>query len=898
MSAFGLARALAEEAPAHIEEAPEREAYGTEYDGVTVDDIEDVASEPVEAFSEAMEAPAEEVAMELGGEAAALPMEESSVELADAAVEALPENPVFEIGSRKVFKLNALAAACGITGTVENVGTTNDDDTLKFVVFTDEAGDLAIEFPHSFDALELAFFTEDGIQTVTLVNAVIPEAENFVEEEAPVEEATPVEDAILVEEVPAEEAPLAEAAAPTEEAAPVEEEAAAEEVLAEEASAEEETPVEEAVTEEAPAEKETAEEAPVEEEAVAEEASEPVMMLTEDGAVEVAEKAMDAEEAEEAQEETEADPEAEAIAQAEERRELLAGMIDSAVESRKTEGIYAALDNTFATLADNVVALANPETGMIETEGSEIVNMTYDVLQANFDNTPEELMGAIDAAALRAEYKGYIDTLGGDQQLMLIAAVEDEKKDAIKNTKKYLKSVFDGTLDGFGAAYPKFKAFVPILKLIGGNLFDLGGTTDNTSAEIIARIDELEAEVKNATNYLKDHTYNVVQLASLGDKYNTVADKADTIRTYIGDIELDISKTDEQKLQEIADLYKDSEFKSLVSAMNGATRCFTSRENDIFENQNVFEAAYARACEEVMFSKEAIDMTLPYLARQLNTYLAAYATMSRVFDAQVAVYGESAVLQSRKEMSLRLTGCDLNGTKVQKSMIELYEDYFSRDKFTFVGKSNNTNIRLKKEILYIVDFAENFTNDTMIDHNKSYRKAPDFMKKFPLSAKNMEDLTEYCQQKKTSLFQLLFNTVGFEPNVMTKRWSKKDGWHLETLDTQEVKTMIGDSMGLNWQMFPIGGWVVNTKGLKNMYIAAGPQNEFYYEEWDYHNMRIRIEAIKATGIPGDSEKLLLRSRRWRGTDPEGPTKGIFMMFFQPAESVQIFGSTPIFMDVV
>ena len=43
-----------------------------------------------------------------------------------------------------------------------------------------------------------------------------------------------------------------------------------------------------------------------------------------------------------------------------------------------------------------------------------------------------------------------------------------------------------------------------------------------------------------------------------------------------------------------------------------------------------------------------------------------------------------------------------------------------------------------------------------------------------------------------------------------------------------------------------------------------------------------MDAYKATVIPGKSEKILLNSRRWRGTDPEGPTKGIFMMFFQAA----------------
>ena len=272
------------------------------------------------------------------------------------------------------------------------------------------------------------------------------------------------------------------------------------------------------------------------------------MSLTEDGAEETA--LVDEETVEEVEETDlgaltgEAETEAEPQIEDEDKQQLMADLIEMAVEDTRDQGIYAALNATFATLADNAEALANPETGIIETDGNAIVNMTYDALSANFDNNPEQLMGAIGAAALRADNAGYIQALGGDQQLMLMALTEDERKAAKKETNKYLKSIFDSSLDSLAVAFPKFKPFVPILKALGGNLFDMGGTPDYTNADVIARIDELEAEVKKATDNLKDHTYNVVQLSALGDKYNTVADKAATIRTYIGDIELDINKSD------------------------------------------------------------------------------------------------------------------------------------------------------------------------------------------------------------------------------------------------------------------------------------------------------------------------------------------------------------------
>ena len=78
--------------------------------------------------------------------------------------------------------------------------------------------------------------------------------------------------------------------------------------------------------------------------------------------------------------------------------------------------------------------------------------------------------------------------------------------------------------------------------------------------------------------------YNVVAMNAIGDKYSTVYEKANTVRTLIGDIELNGNLTEAEKLQRIAAIYNDAEFRSLMSAMNGASNCFFSRQNDIFSN--------------------------------------------------------------------------------------------------------------------------------------------------------------------------------------------------------------------------------------------------------------------------------------------------------------------------
>lgn len=318
VSAFTMARAMAEETTEHIEEAPEQEAYGTEFDGEMADTIdpeaESIEAEPVEA----LEGPVEEGTFELGGEEDVVAEDTEDVEAIELVTEEqAPADLTFEIGAQKVFKLDALAMACGIEDKVTEVGATNDDDVVNFVVFTDEDGDLAIEFTRSFDAMELAFITEGDIQTVTLTGAVIAEEAEITEDEGAEITGEAVE---------------ADAAAITDESG---------------------------------------------------EAEEPV-----------------------------------------DRTQLLADMIDTAVEAHRDEGIYAALDSTFSTLAENMDALANPETGEIEIGSGDIASMAFDVLESRFDIEPDLLMGAIGAAAFRADERGDLQALSADPALVSMAARE------------------------------------------------------------------------------------------------------------------------------------------------------------------------------------------------------------------------------------------------------------------------------------------------------------------------------------------------------------------------------------------------------------------------------------------------------------------------------------------
>ncbi|MBQ9871492.1 MAG: hypothetical protein IJM27_06115 [Eubacterium sp.] len=337
---------------------------------------------------------------------------------------------------------------------------------------------------------------------------------------------------------------------------------------------------------------------------------------------------------------------------------------------------------------------------------------------------------------------------------------ESERKEWIRQQKKIIKATYEGILDGFAIAFPNFKPFGPILKYFGSLLFDSGSGTANPNAEVMKRLDELDAEMKRSVQELKNSTYNAIQLTNIGDKYNTLEDKAATIRTRIGNYERNKGLTAEERQKMIADLYTDSEFQSLESAMNGATRCFMGKANDIFDNQTIFEAAYTRACQEVMFSGEAIDITAPYIFRQLNTYIAAYAVMTEVYDAYEAVYGDGSLSESQETMCIRLTGCDLEGNKVGTSVIELCNEYFSGDRFIFVGKSATTKIKLNQNMI----FKDQFHTCGIIKDRQHYAKwveTPAYMKNMPLSSEQITRLCGYCIEKNVTVFDLLLNRVGF-----------------------------------------------------------------------------------------------------------------------------------------
>ena len=431
-----------------------------------------------------------------------------------------------------------------------------------------------------------------------------------------------------------------------------------------------------------------------------------------------------------------------------EETEQIRNIIDATIEENKEHGLYATLNAVFRALADGGINVREDNLNTCK-------DMIFEALKGNFDNTEEELLGAVGAAAERAKENGLVAVMAGG---MLSAA--SATKSSWNEGSKYFKPIYDSAIDAIALSNPELKPFVPLFKALGGFIFNTG-SGDRTD-EVLDELNKLQTQITTAENNLKDHTYNVVALSDIGDKYNTVQYKAATIRTLVGNIKGNGKLSEEEKTQQIADLYKDAEFRSLMSAMNGATDCFYRDVNDIFET-NLFDAAYNRACEEVMFSGEALTMTMPYIMKQFAYYTAAYATMGEVYDAYEEVYGDTSLTASRLEMAERLCGEDLDGNHVCKSVTDLIDEYFQRNRYIFVGKSNRTNIPVDDEL--------NVLNGTLfVEHSivryDDYLKwceTPRYMSNSLLSTSQLKDIAEYCAQKNITIFDFLFNVMKFKP---------------------------------------------------------------------------------------------------------------------------------------
>ena len=488
---------------------------------------------------------------------------------------------------------------------------------------------------------------------------------------------------------------------------------------------------------------------------------------------------------------------------ADDRDALLNDLINTAMDASQEEGLYAALDNTFSTLAQNASALADPETGVIEADGDQIVSMTFDALSSRFDVEPELLMGAIGAAAARADERGDLQALGGDPALVSMV-VRESAANGVFSDKDATMVTIESTMALLQTACPVITPFVKPFTDLFGALFGSGVNIEKKFDEINQHLDAMETA-------LKQNAFNVMQLGNIDNRFVDLDARAQSLLEEVEDIADNPQMSDAVKLQKIANLKSSGEFRELNNALTIATNCFTSTQVDDLANRNLFEAAYQLACGQVMFSGEALDMTVPYLVRQLASYLHGYAALEIVFEAYEQVYGADSLSGHRKTMALNLTGMDLNGKHTQKSVFEWFADYAQRSRFVFVNKNGKgKGIEVSPEL-------------GMITLEKGEKEDEKLGKKglSILSADQVKDLTKYCVQTRgLCLHDYLANKVGFKMDEnsvkKTTRTIRPIPWHEETIKKTVVLTGGDDSGYLYW--FGYDFWNMNAD--KQMYTTG------------------------------------------------------------------------------
>ena len=301
---------------------------------------------------------------------------------------------------------------------------------------------------------------------------------------------------------------------------------------------------------------------------------------------------------------------------------------------------------------------------------------------------------------------------------------------------------------------------------------------------------------------------------------------------------------------------------NLENALEGATRAFRGETNVTLGNISIFDAAYNRACEDVMFSREAIDASMPYIARQIAYYLEGYAVLGQLFDAYEAVYGAGSLQTSRDKMCENLCGIDHKGNASGKSVLALSRSHFLKDKFIFVNKSNNTNIKVSSNIYVATDLD----TDLNIKGGKM-KTTPAYMTDNPLSAAQVKALAKYCKEKDTTLFEFLFNEMGFTPYV------DRNGSAQIMMQAFDKDYSLTSGDGRNFAYVPKSCYV---KG-KTVYLAAGSQRLESEQgvTCGYSTAPLygSLQAVKATEKAEDSSKVnVYCNKKYIGD--------VAMMFFQ------------------
>ena len=329
----------------------------------------------------------------------------------------------------------------------------------------------------------------------------------------------------------------------------------------------------------------------------------------------------------------------------------------------------------------------------------------------------------------------------------------------VKEEKKLAASMVTGMVDQMAKQWPQLTFILTPFKALISDMFALGASNDPNAATM-EKLKEIDKHLDSMEANLKQHSEDLAVFTSIGGDFQDVkkhtkslSDKITGIRNAYNSGEITI----EEYNKEIAALYNSAEYAALTSALNGATLDYDGDTSYAIDEKSIFGAAYNLQCNKVMFSGEAIDCTTPYLLRQLATYLRGYAVINVVLDSYEQVNGTSRTVTIRKTMY-----------EDTERVVKLYKDYFNTHRYTFLNKSSNpvNHVRLNQKIILSCGFTKEYVGSKAVgDENKLKSYTPPVMTRFPLSKDQMNALAKYAKSKNKSVYDILFDEVGFTMSV-------------------------------------------------------------------------------------------------------------------------------------
>lgn len=317
----------------------------------------------------------------------------------------------------------------------------------------------------------------------------------------------------------------------------------------------------------------------------------------------------------------------------------------------------------------------------------------------------------------------------------------------LKEHKMLAQQTLNGLIDQMCKSNPTVMFLGAPLKAILSEVFGIG--SGNPNAVVLEKIAELKVRIDEAEENVKRHISNVVSMNAVGGEFTKLNSLIRPLNNKINDIKNLYDKgyiDEDEKIRVIGELYSSTEYGFLVDGLSSATNAYKGVNSNTLEGHSIFDAAFKSQAEANMFSGEVIDAITPYLMRQLAIYLNACTLINEVLDNYELSRGFGAAEFTRSSMERDL-----------EDVLNSYNDFFDSNRYIFVnhGKSN---VCLNRDLV-VTQCFENSRNN-YIENNA---RAKSIIANNPLSSDQIKAVASYAAAKGVSLFDFLFNKVGFRP---------------------------------------------------------------------------------------------------------------------------------------